>query len=500
MISLERVKSGQVRSLGIAWGGALLIIGCGAGSAPSKSPEKSRETSAAQRNAPPSETATNSEEKPEPGPCPDAPDPSSVMAAAVVVSEYARKADDYLKQLGTPPAPPPPYSVARAQEWREKSAQPWFDAQLKRIAEVEQAVESFPEGTYARARGTVIIAGVLDYLKKRKAPIPKYAEKNYEVRVAYLGDFARHGEASLSEVAEFWRKRARKAASEWGMFEIGVGRPWLTADVGHFLREPFPAAAERGDATPLLPASVAVEVSSPGFPASSNEVLELGLYGLTPRQLKCAERYVSEPGVAHVLGRYYTTRALLFRDELAARRAEELLAREVSPAATIDRALLRWLSDADATESHTFDAAEVKSWFDSLPSGDLSRTRLSLNILRGYGRRPDVTDLGPAVDQLPPAERPKAVRTVEGTVALGPPEQTFPWWIPPRGPAGGGGLQRIEGIQMDLSDGSYVIIPYSDEGLDTCSMVHVALDGQRTPHRPPDVKKKCLIRWREQGE
>lgn len=499
-MSLERVKSGQVRSLGIAWGGAFLILGCGASSAAPTSAEKLSKASAAQGSALPSKGAAAFEEKPEAGPCSDAPDPTSVLEAAAVVSEYARTADDYLKHLGTPPAPPPPYTAARAQEWREKSAQPWFDAQTKRIAEVEQAVESFPEGTYARARATVIMAGVLDYLKKRKAPISKYAEKNYEVRVAYLGDFARHGETRLSEVAEIWLKRARQAASEWGMFEIGVGRPWLTADAGEFLREPFPAAAKRADSPPSLPAPVAIEVSSPGFPASSNDVLELGPYGLTPRQLKCAERYVSEPRVAHVLGRYYTTRALLFRDELAARRAEELLAREGSPAATIDRALLRWLSDADATEARTFDAAEVKAWFDSLPPGDLSRTRLTLNILRGYGRRPEVTDLGPAVDQLPLGERPKAVRTVEGIVALGPPEQTFPWWTPPRRPAGGGGLQRIEGIRMDLSDGSYFIIPYSDEGLDICAMVHVALDGQRTPHRPPDARRKCLTRWQEQEE
>jgi hypothetical protein len=103
------------------------------------------------------------EHVPETGPCPDPPDPTLVVEAAAVVSEYAQKADDYLKHLGTPPAPSSPYTVARAKEWRERSAQPWFDSELKRIAEVEQAVESFPDGTNARARAVVIIAALYDY-------------------------------------------------------------------------------------------------------------------------------------------------------------------------------------------------------------------------------------------------------------------------------------------------------------------------------------------------
>jgi hypothetical protein len=311
----------------------------------------------------------------------------------------------------------------------------------------------------------------------------------------------------LNEVAEIWLARPRKDASEWGLVEIGMQRPWLTADAGQFLREALAVASNRGEPSPLLPASVAMEVNSPGFPASGEEVLELGPYGLTPRQLECAERYVSDPRVARVLGRYYTTRALLFRDELAARRADELLAREKSPAAIVDRALLRWIGDMNSGE-RTLDAAEVKPWFDALPPRDLSRTRLALNLTRGYGLTPEVADLGPAADELPPGERPKpappqpadqmALRLDWSGPAL--PEQTFPWWTPARERPGGGASGRTEGIRVQLGDGSYFIIPYSDEGLDMCSMVLVAPDGQKTPHRPPDVKKKCFIRWREQGD
>lgn len=57
---------------------------------------------------------------------------------------------------------------------------------------------------------------------------------------------------------------------------------------------------------------------------------------------------------------------------------------------------------------------------------------------------------------------------------------------------------NTQGLKLQLDDGSHVIIPYGDEGLDRCSMVRVHKDGKRSPHRPPDVREKCANRWRQE--
>lgn len=57
---------------------------------------------------------------------------------------------------------------------------------------------------------------------------------------------------------------------------------------------------------------------------------------------------------------------------------------------------------------------------------------------------------------------------------------------------------RLEGVKTLLDDGSYVLIPYGDQGLDTCAMMHVQVDGTRTPHRPPDARARCSAAWAKQ--
>lgn len=49
-----------------------------------------------------------------------------------------------------------------------------------------------------------------------------------------------------------------------------------------------------------------------------------------------------------------------------------------------------------------------------------------------------------------------------------------------------------------LDDGSYLFIPYADDGLDYCSASVVSADGTRTPHRPPDARSKCAAAWSQQ--
>jgi len=59
-------------------------------------------------------------------------------------------------------------------------------------------------------------------------------------------------------------------------------------------------------------------------------------------------------------------------------------------------------------------------------------------------------------------------------------------------------LGRVEGIRATLSDGSYILFPYTDHGLDVCLAVVVAVDGTRTPHRPPHLRHECAKKWAKQ--
>lgn len=60
-----------------------------------------------------------------------------------------------------------------------------------------------------------------------------------------------------------------------------------------------------------------------------------------------------------------------------------------------------------------------------------------------------------------------------------------------------GGQGRIEGMRAMLDDGSSLMTPYTDEGLDFCAMYFLDLRGRASPHRPQYMKKKCRKRWAE---
>lgn len=476
-----------------AW--VLFIAGCSAST--KVAPQAADSQTAASQTATPQTAASNdakgvSGEAPSVGPCRDAPPADQVLEEAERARAFANELDEYLRSLGTPAAPPAPYTVQRAEDWILKIGQPWFDEQSQKAAAFEARLDEFPVGTFARARVTVSIAAIWDYLSKRKAQIPKSAEKNYDVRVAYLGAWPRYQKKPLSDHAHAWLHRAQRAASEWGMIEVGVRRSWLTGKASAFLREPFPPTGREGFASDRLPGAVEKEVTDPAWPETADEVLEIGPLGLTPRQLACAHRFENDARVRHVLGRYYTTRALMFRDASAGRQGVRLLEGDASPAAVVDRALLTWVLASDEVRRDT-DAESMAAWFDELPPQHISRRRLAFNLMRGYGTLPPVDDLGPPVEALPPLEQPMA--SPFGSGALNDPQGDFPWWQAPAPRHPGQNLGRIEGVRVDLSDGSYFIIPYSDDGLDYCAMVLVEKNGQRSPHRPPDVRKKCAARW-----
>ena len=59
-------------------------------------------------------------------------------------------------------------------------------------------------------------------------------------------------------------------------------------------------------------------------------------------------------------------------------------------------------------------------------------------------------------------------------------------------------LGRVAGLKAMLDDGSYLFIPYADDGLDRCSGYIVKTDGTRTPYRPPDLRNSCSKVWAEQ--
>jgi hypothetical protein len=57
---------------------------------------------------------------------------------------------------------------------------------------------------------------------------------------------------------------------------------------------------------------------------------------------------------------------------------------------------------------------------------------------------------------------------------------------------------QVQGLKAVLDDGSYLLIPYGDAGLDYCAAVVVQVDGTRAPHRPPDARSKCSEEWARQ--
>src|SRR5690606_31292666 len=105
-----------------------------------------------------------------------------------------------------------------------------------------------------------------------------------------------------------------------------------------------------------------------------------------------------------------------------------------------------------------------------------------------------IADLGPPEEQLPQGEQRSALRHFDSGFQHRESRDDFPWWTPLVSQPGND-ARPIQGVRVDLSDGSHFIIPYSDKGLDHCAMVHIAENGQRSPHRPPDFKKKCASRW-----
>lgn len=58
---------------------------------------------------------------------------------------------------------------------------------------------------------------------------------------------------------------------------------------------------------------------------------------------------------------------------------------------------------------------------------------------------------------------------------------------------GSGG--RIEGIAASLDDGSKLMTPYTDSGLDFCASYFVDLRGKKSPHRPPHMRMQCKKSW-----
>jgi len=97
------------------------------------------------------------------------------------------------------------------------------------------------------------------------------------------------------------------------------------------------------------------------------------------------------------------------------------------------------------------------------------------------------TALAPTTAETPVAEEPVPQEEVVPPPEEPPPESSNP-----------AELGRVEGIRATLSDGSYILFPYTDHGLDVCLAVVVAVDGTRTPHRPPHLRHECAKKWAKQ--
>jgi hypothetical protein len=52
-------------------------------------------------------------------------------------------------------------------------------------------------------------------------------------------------------------------------------------------------------------------------------------------------------------------------------------------------------------------------------------------------------------------------------------------------------MKQVTGVKLVLDDGSTVLIPYTKRGLDVCAATRTTKEGVTTPHRPPDVARKC---------